>query len=509
MPGRLKKALLYGPAYVGARLSLALWQALPWNAARALARASGSLAVLFDRRQRQLRALANLQRAFPGMGTAEAKRVLHGVYRHFSEALLNSANFSRLAGRGNAEDLFETEGFEKLSQVPEGLGVIFVTGHFGEFEVLGLASTLLGLPVWSVARDTSNPYIARYVQQMRQRSGQKTLEKGDTWRQIIRLLRRGEHTALLIDQDARRKGIFVDFFGRPASTAPSAGRLAVYTGAPVAFAYSRRIPGQNRFRIVLKDLVLPRADADHAAEVHRITQRLTRDLEEEIRKAPEEWLWLHRRWKTQPGTYERVQKAVVLASALDAPPGASLVDGLVSAGLSRIGVIADADAVREPLAEAARASGAEVEWIEAPRPGGSADALLAAEPFVGTDCFVLVDGACPEGALDKLAASTGRVCLMAAVPGKAEDASVLHVAEDGDIAALLDAPSRAQRYEHEGRLWTDAGLYRLTPDIFDACRRLPPSADGTRGDLRAAIADLLTNAQCRIRPLLCPPPDAG
>jgi len=297
---RLRDVLKHGPTYLVARTSLAILQALPWSVARVVARYPADVTRLLDRRERKQMALANLRAAFPDLKEAEIRRILRNVYRHFSEAVVDSANVSRRAARGDYEGLFELEGFEKVRDVPEGRGIIFVTGHFGQFEVLGLASPLIGLPVWSIARDTSNPYLARHVRRMRQSSGQKTLEKEDSWREVLRLLRRGEHTALLIDQDARRKGIFVDFFGRPASTAPSAGRLAVYTGSPAAFTYARRIPGQNRFRLVLKDLIFPRPDADPAAEVHRITQRLTHDLEEEIRKAPQEWLWLHRRWKTKP-----------------------------------------------------------------------------------------------------------------------------------------------------------------------------------------------------------------
>jgi len=517
----LKSALQHRLSYVASRMALALLQSLPWSAARALARRLGDLGCLLDRRRRKLRAVANLRRAFPDLSEAGARRILRSVYRHFAEALLDTVNFARFARHGDPAELFETEGFEKLRHVPDGSGVIFVTGHFGHWEVLGLASPLLGLPVWSIARDTSNPFIARYVQRLRESSGQKTLPKADTWRQVIRLIKQGEHTALLIDQDARRNGIFVDFFGRPASTAPSAGRLAVYTGAPVAFAYARRIPRQNRFRLVLKDLILPRPDRPPEDEVRRITQRLTEHLEEEVRKAPQEWLWLHRRWKTQPGTYEPVRKAVILAPGEGpGPPGGPpapadrpvehLVDELIEAGLDHIcfvvGPDAD-DALRERIARIARDSAAAIQCVARPEPGGSADALLAAEPFVRSDTFLLANGCRPgpPSALPELAARTGRSCWLAAVERGAGDPSLLHVAEDGELLAILDAPARPHRYLHDGRLWTDAGLYRLTADIFDACRRLTASGGGRGHELRAAIADMLDTGHTHFHTLLCPP----
>jgi KDO2-lipid IV(A) lauroyltransferase len=120
------------------------------------------------------------------------------------------------------------------------------------------------------------------------------------------LLKRGQNVGLLVDQDARKTGVFVDFFGRPASTTPTPARLAIYTGAPIAFVYARQVGRASRFRIVLADLIEPQQQGDPDAEVRRITQRLTSDLEREIRNAPEEWLWLHHRWKTYPGKYRPV-----------------------------------------------------------------------------------------------------------------------------------------------------------------------------------------------------------
>jgi KDO2-lipid IV(A) lauroyltransferase len=121
--------------------------------------------------------------------------------------------------------------------------------------------------------------------------------------QALRALRAGRNLAFLIDQDARRDGIFVDFLGKPASTTASPARLAYATGAPIAFMYARRLGRQSRFQIVIADVIWPRQDAEETGEVFRMTQRMSRDLEEVVTKWPTEWMWMHRRWKTYPGKY--------------------------------------------------------------------------------------------------------------------------------------------------------------------------------------------------------------
>jgi len=289
--------------YACSRCIVAVLLALPWGAGRAAAGFVGDLAYLFDSRERRDEALANLQRAFPGRGKAWSRKVLRGVYRHMAVSVVDSLHFVRRARRRDPAELFEVIGFEKLRAVGDGRGVIFVTGHFGHWEVLGAASAFLGYPVWSMGRRLRNVYLDAYVQKMRQSTGQRILDKDGGLRSIIRLLRRGENVAILIDQDMRRDGIFVDFFGRPASTTAAPARLSMRTGAPVAFVYARLLPAQRRFRIVLKDVIPARTTGDSSANVRDVTQQLTSHLEELVRQSPEEWLWLHRRWKTFPGKY--------------------------------------------------------------------------------------------------------------------------------------------------------------------------------------------------------------
>ncbi|MFO7957957.1 MAG: lysophospholipid acyltransferase family protein [Candidatus Brocadiia bacterium] len=278
--------------------------ALPWRAGRRVARVMGTIYHLVDRRRRRRNALENLRDAYPEAGEEELRRLLKEVYRHLAATVLDGFYFARFIGKWPEHRLFQTHGFEKLNGTPNGTGVVFVTGHLGQWEILGAAASLLGYPVWSVGRPFDNEYLEQWLQRLRGITGQQMLPKHGFLRYMIRLVERGENVALLIDQDARRHGRFVEFFGRPASTTTAAARIAIRTGAPVAFVYGRRIDEQNRFNIVLDDVVWPQEGRDRDAEVHRITQRLTTDLERVVRSHPEEWLWLHRRWKTYPGKYE-------------------------------------------------------------------------------------------------------------------------------------------------------------------------------------------------------------
>ncbi len=300
-----KRKLRDWPLYVALRNVEALLQAVPWATARHGARLLADLVYLLNARRRNKMALANLRRAFPSLGQKDVKLILRDVYRHVMESVLDGMNFARFAGRWDSNELLEAVGFDRLREVAPRTGVIFVSGHFGHWELLGAALPLLGYPVWSVARGFRNPLIDRYVHRLRERTGQRMLHKHGSLRRVIRLLQRGENVGFLIDQDARRQGIFVDFFGRPAATTPVPARLSIYTGAPLAFVYAERVDGERRFRLVLKELIFPGRTEDSRGEARRITQRLTSDLEGVIRRAPQRWLWLHRRWKTYPGKYGR------------------------------------------------------------------------------------------------------------------------------------------------------------------------------------------------------------
>jgi KDO2-lipid IV(A) lauroyltransferase len=327
----LPKRLLDSFLYAYARSVTGFQTATPWDVARVNARLAGDMGYWMDRPSRRQLALANLRKAFPEWSDEQALETLKEVYRHLSESVLDSLKVAAALVRGEAAQLIELEGFDRLEELHGDTGIIFVTGHFGHWEVLGATASLIGYPVWSMARPLRHAALARDVARLRRASGQGTIPAKGGLRKAIRLLQGGQNIAVLIDQNVRRGGVFVDFFGRPASTTPGPARMAMYTGAPVAFVYARRIPGQNRFRTVLSDVILPRQDGDVGAETLRITQQFTRDLEEAIRAAPAEWFWLHRRWRTSPWPPrqhgETVRAKVTEASGRALGAGESLHDG--------------------------------------------------------------------------------------------------------------------------------------------------------------------------------------
>jgi len=299
MSKTLVKLAKDGAVFLTARCAASMLQMLPWRRGREVAGWCGELFYLLDRPERKSRAAANLRQAFPGMSRAESCAALRQVYSRAAQGLLDSLHFIRLVGRRPDADLFEFVGFERMAELPEKPGIVFATAHVGSWEVAGTALPRGGFPIWSMMRGFRNVFADKYIRDMRRTTGARMLEKHGALRRIIRLMRQGEHVAFLIDQDAGRHGIFVDFFGRPASTTPAPASLALRTGATIVFGCARRI-GPERFRIVLDDLIQPNPNADTDEEIRRIMQRLTSDLERIVRQSPTDWLWLHRRWKTTP-----------------------------------------------------------------------------------------------------------------------------------------------------------------------------------------------------------------
>jgi len=173
-------------------------------------------------------------------------------------------------------------------------------GHFGNWEVIGYTMATLGFPTVSVARPLDNPYINEYVMGVRERTGQSILyKKGATASMSDVLAGRGT-LCFIADQDAGRKGLFVDFFGRPASTYRSIALMAIRHEVPVVVGYGKRLSDRFEFEIGIARIIYPHEWAGRDDEVRWITQEFTRVLEDIIRAAPEQYLWLHRRWKHRP-----------------------------------------------------------------------------------------------------------------------------------------------------------------------------------------------------------------
>lgn len=202
------------------------------------------------------------------------------------------------------EQCVEIEGEEYLrAAMEEERGVIVFTGHFGNWELLGGIVAKLGYPVNAVARQQNSAVGDKFLARVREQYGEKISIRGMGLREGYRALRRGELLALLGDQDAGDHGWFVEFFGRQASTFPGPVQLAQRTGAPIVPIFHVRT-GVSRHKVIIRPPVHIPCDAS-PEDLHRYLQDLTGILEELVRKYPDQWFWIHRRWKSQPREKEK------------------------------------------------------------------------------------------------------------------------------------------------------------------------------------------------------------
>lgn len=284
-------------AAAGIAGGLAGW--LPRRTALAFGRALGHAWGRLDRRHLRI-ADDNLSHAFPEWDAARRRAVALGVYGHFGRILLD---ILWMAGRDREEILrhVEVTGAEHVEAAQAaGRGALLITGHVGNWELHGLAHGWRFGPIGVVARPLDNPALDARLCDLRRRPGNTVIYKKRALPQVLRLLRENRGVAILIDQNVQAgDGVFVDFFGRKAATTTVAAALALKTGCAVIPTHAE-LGDDGRYRIAYEPpLAWPRA-GDRAAEIQDLTQRLTSVIEGWVRRRPEQWLWLHRRWKTQP-----------------------------------------------------------------------------------------------------------------------------------------------------------------------------------------------------------------
>ncbi len=287
----LEAALATGVSAVVRRLPRRLVLAL----GRSLGRAWGAL----DRRHLRI-AADNLRHAFPDWDEARIQRAARGVYAHFGTILFD---LLWMEGRTREELLAITdvEGLDRARAVVDsGRGVVCPTGHFGNWEFQGVVSPLLVGPFAVVARPLDNPELDRRLVGLRTSTGNTVIYKRRALSQIMQTIRGGGVVAIVIDQNVQEKdGIFVEFFGRPACTTTVAAALALKTGCTILPVHCPLGP-DGRYRMVYGPVVEWNSESRGSEEVAALTQHLTAIIEGWVREHPEQWLWLHRRWKTQP-----------------------------------------------------------------------------------------------------------------------------------------------------------------------------------------------------------------
>jgi KDO2-lipid IV(A) lauroyltransferase len=290
----------YLAEYLGGGIFMAVAQSLPLPAAVKFGEWCGRRMIAWSRRSFRT-AVDNLLQAFPGMSQPEAEALARRVYEHFGRATVEVAFGDRLLKPSTFDDhiVFRNEDYLR-GVLAAGKGAIFVTGHLGPWEMFGILARHRGVPLTSVYRPMKNPYIDRFMLRYRATHGQTLVPKYGALPALLRVLRRGGYIALLVDQHAKDEGLWAPFFGRPASTTPAPAVLALRTGAPIVTGYARRLPGLYRFEVLCDEPVFVRPTGDRAADVRNATIEVNRRLEGYVRQFPDQWLWMHRRWRTPP-----------------------------------------------------------------------------------------------------------------------------------------------------------------------------------------------------------------
>jgi KDO2-lipid IV(A) lauroyltransferase len=276
----------------------AVVRALPQWVSVGLGTTIGSLFYLVDAPHRRL-TVANLTAAFPHKSPGEIRSIARGVFAHFGSLL---TELLRFGGLSHAQMLasVEFEGAERVEQLSAaGTGVLFITGHFGYWELHALAHPLRHEPVAVVVRELDNPRLNAWIEALRTSTGNRIIRRRGALRQIMKALNENMGVAILIDQHIQTsEAVVVDFFNRPAATTSAVAALALRTGAPIVPVFAVRLPG-GRYRMIYEHPVVP-PPADHPDAVRELTQRCTDVLEMYVRRYPNNWLWMHRRWRDLP-----------------------------------------------------------------------------------------------------------------------------------------------------------------------------------------------------------------
>lgn len=265
-----------------ARLMARIW---PWIMPRHLKRAHDHLRLAYG----------------DALSDRERDRIARGSLEQMTMMAMEFLFTPRLINEWTWDRYIRLEGVDQALEVLlRRKGAILVTGHYGNWELVGFTLAAIGFPLVAVMRPLDNPYLNRYLVDARAKRGLQLLYKKGVARSAGEVLESGGLLGFIADQNAGRKGQFVDFFGVPASTYKSIGLLAMDHEVPILVGYARRLSERFEYEVGCHRIIRPGEWADRADPLHWITQEYTRALEEVIRDAPEQYLWIHRRWKSRP-----------------------------------------------------------------------------------------------------------------------------------------------------------------------------------------------------------------
>jgi KDO2-lipid IV(A) lauroyltransferase len=273
---------------------------MPRRLARAFAIGIGGVVYLLHFRLREV-GMRNLEMALPEKSEAERARILRGVFTSLGRQLAELCQFPKYT-KDNVENVVVYDGLENYQRAyARGKGVLFLTAHFGGWELSAFAHSLHGHWLHVVMRPMDNEYLDRMLQGYRTMHGNKVVPKDDFVRGLLAAMKAGETVGILMDTNMTPpQGVFVDFFGVPACTASGLARIALRTDAMVVPGFTIWDEALGKYRLRFDPAVELARTGNLEADIVANTQKFTKVIEDYVRKYPEQWLWVHRRWKTRP-----------------------------------------------------------------------------------------------------------------------------------------------------------------------------------------------------------------
>jgi Kdo2-lipid IVA lauroyltransferase/acyltransferase len=302
MPVKRRRPWVDWFVYLGVRTFVALIQALPMSIALGCADGLAWLAYRVDRRHRKV-AQENLAHAFPQKSEAERTQIVRNCYRHFSRMIVEIGVLPRKMRVENWRNYASIVGGQHvLTELLKPRPVLIVTGHYGNWELAGFALGLFGFRSYAIARVLDNPHLERFLKQFRQRTGQTLIAKKHDFERLNESLKLGGKVATLGDQDAGSRGVFVNFFNKPASAHKAVALMAMEYDALLLVVGTARVrEGEDwHYHILCEDVIDPSEYGTDPNAIRNITQRYHDALARLVEKHPEQYFWLHRRWKTVP-----------------------------------------------------------------------------------------------------------------------------------------------------------------------------------------------------------------
>src|SRR5437667_7004377 len=288
--------------YLALRAAFGALAALPLGAALRVGELAALVAYLFDRPHRRV-GMRNLEIAFPEKPVRERRRILRASFLNLGRMAAELAHLPRLSAE-RLRDMVrfaDEEWWREATSWERSTGVLVLSGHFGNWELLVFAHGMRGHPVHMVHRTIANPLLDRWLNALRARAGTRTIRKRHAARAVLAALHERGLLVLPFDQNSTRvPGVFVDFFGVPASTNAGLARIALRTDAPIVPAFIVREGRSARHRVHVLPIMQVERTGDPRADVVRNTPRFSAVFEDMVRRHPERWLWMHKRWKTRP-----------------------------------------------------------------------------------------------------------------------------------------------------------------------------------------------------------------